>query len=135
MTYEPSRRAGRANLTLHRKQESVWDRRGWDGTDERATATRVLAGIGGGILALEGLRRRGWVGHLFFSVGASLAWWAVAGEGKVEQAQHWVGEIAERAGLRQEPDVVHEASDESFPASDAPSWSPTVGTAVHRTSH
>ncbi len=64
------------NLTTHRAPASVWDRRGWDGTREQLTMTRWLVGIGGGALALQGLRQRSVAGSILAGLGGSLAWWA-----------------------------------------------------------
>src|SRR5262245_43667912 len=121
------------NLTTHRAAESVWDRRGWDGTRERLTMTRWLLGIGGGALAIQGLRQRTVAGSLLAGVGTSLAWWALAGEGDVSDARRWFTRVCERAGLAwRSEDAIHDASLDSFPASDAPSWTPTVGTGLRR---
>lgn len=118
------------NLTTHRAPGSVWERSGWDGTREQLALTRWLVGIGGGALALQGLRRRSLAGSLLAGVGASLAWWALTGEGDLSEPRRWVGRAVERAGLRPDEDRVHDESAESFPASDAPSWTPTVGTGL-----
>ncbi len=117
------------NLTTHRSPVSVWDRRGWDGTREQLALTRLLIGIGGGALALHGLRNRTVTGGLLAGIGGTLAWWALTGEGDMSQARRWFGQLAERAGWRTD-DLVHDASADSFPASDAPSFTPTVGTGV-----
>ena len=94
------------NLTTHRAPASVWDRSGWDGTREQLAATRWLLGIGG-----------------------TLAWWALTGEGDLSGTRRWFGEIVERAGWRRE-DLVHDASADSFPASDPPAWTAAVGTGL-----
>jgi hypothetical protein len=117
------------NLTTHRAPESVWDRSGWDGTRERLAMTRWLVGIGGGALALQGLRQRSVAGSLLAGVGGGLAWWALTGEGDLSDARRWFAAVIERAGWVSE-DRVHDESAESFPASDAPSWTPTVGTGL-----
>lgn len=117
------------NLTTHRATESVWERSGWDGTREQLAATRWLVGIGGGVLALQGLRQRSILGSLLAGIGSGLAWWALTGEGDLSEARRWLGQTIERAGLRLD-DRVHDESADSFPASDAPSWTPTVGTGL-----
>jgi hypothetical protein len=117
------------NLAPHRAPVSVWDRRGWDGTREQLAMPRLLIGIGGGALALHGLRNRTVAGGLLAAVGGTLAWWALAGDRDMSGARRWFGQLAERAGWRTD-DLVHDASADSFPASDAPSFTPTVGTGV-----
>ena len=117
------------NLTTHRAAESVWDRRGWDGSRERLAMTRWLVGIGGGALALQGLRQRSVSGGVLAGLGGSLAWWALTGEGDLSEARRWFTRLVERSGFTRD-DLVLDASADSFPASDPPASTAAVGTGL-----
>ncbi len=119
------------NLRTHRAEGSVWERRGWDGSKEQMTVTRLLIGVGGGALAVQGWRQGTWKGRVLAGLGGTLAWWALTGEGDLSDAQRWFHELKERSPWRGF-DPVHDASADSFPASDSPSWTPTVGTGLRR---
>jgi hypothetical protein len=115
------------NLSTHRAPASVWDRRGWDGTRERLALTRWLVGIGGGALAIQAIRRRTLTGGVLAGLGGGLAWWALTGEGDLSEVRRWFARAVEPW---RRDDLVHEASADSFPASDAPAWTPTVGSGI-----
>lgn len=109
------------NLVQHRAAANVWDQacaQGWD-------TERWLVAIMSGAFLISGLRRRSLTGLLMVVGGAALAWWAAAGADERNQLR---GQIqAALPSARAADDMIAEASEESFPASDAPSWTPITG--------
>jgi len=107
------------NLTVARGDRSVWDEPRWRLSD-RDTERWMTAG-GAGALAIFGARLGGIAGGALGALGGVLAVRAAMGHHDIRVARHWLAQRLERQGWTSR-DRVQNASEASFPASDAPAW-------------
>jgi hypothetical protein len=119
-----------ANLVVARTPASVWNPPRFRGVRPRELALRVVAGACGGALVLQSRHQRDRADRARALVGALLVFGAAAGRDNLTEIWRRARRFSRELGVGDE--VIEQASEESFPASDSPSWTPTVGTGVRR---
>jgi hypothetical protein len=119
------------NLTAPRGEKSVWDKPGFSSSLSTYDQERWFAAVGGSALVMAGARRGGFGGGLVAMAGSILVARAAMGHHDLHVARQWVDRVLHDRGWRSK-DIVGDASEESFPASDSPSWTAVSGATTER---
>jgi hypothetical protein len=101
---------------------NVWSRGDLSGAPRHTTPQKLLGAAGFGLLAAALARQRRRRGLMFLGGVSLLA--LASSRDDVRDVRDW---IRHRVDAWRAPDHVSEASELSFPASDSPSWTSTVG--------
>jgi len=117
---------GTKNLTVSRSEKSVWDRPTFSSSLSQYDQERWLAAAMGSALVMGGARRGGFRGGIIAMLGSILTIRAAMGRHDLHVARRWFEQTLADRGW-QAKDYVGDASEESFPASDAPSWTAASG--------
>lgn len=119
------------NLSLPRSDKSVWDKPGLGATLSTYDQERWVTATWASLLAMIGARRGGFMGGLLAMTGLVLTVRAAMGRRDFSMARECVNRSLRDRGWRPK-DIVGETSDDSFPASDSPSWTATAGARANK---
>ena len=122
---------GTRNLMVARSDKSVWDKPTLASSIYNCDQERWLMAAWGGALVMVGARRGGLAGGLTAALGTTLAVRAAMGHHDLHVARRLFDRaLSDRGWLAK--DVIGDASEESFPASDSPSWTAVSGATPER---
>ena len=113
---------GSMNLSLPRSEKSVWDKPSLGATLSTYDQERWIAAAWGSGLTILGARRGGFTGGLLATAGVVFTVRAAMGRHDFRAARGYIDRSMRERGYGGK-DIVTESSEESFPASDSPSWS------------